>query len=66
MDVDSIDAGLDFVDAIEAAVGSCDVLVAIIGPGWADAVDERGHRWLDDPDDIVMLEITTACSAGSG
>ena len=31
MDVDDIEAGTDFVEAIEQAVGSCDVLIALIG-----------------------------------
>ena len=64
MDVNSIDAGLDFVDIIEAAVDACNVLLAVIGPHWLDAVDERGRRRLDDPDDFVSLEITTALRRG--
>ena len=31
-DVDSMDFGVDFVEEIERAVGSCQVLVATIGP----------------------------------
>jgi hypothetical protein len=34
MDVTGIEPGLDFVEAINEAVGSCDVLLAVIGPGW--------------------------------
>jgi WD40 repeat protein len=36
------------------------VLLAVIGEGWLDVVDERGLRRLHDPDDIVALEIATA------
>jgi hypothetical protein len=56
MDVDSITPGYDFAKAIETAVASCQVVLAVIGKGWLDASDERGRR-LDDPDDFVALEI---------
>jgi hypothetical protein len=42
------------------AVSTCEVLLAVIGPRWLTATDEDGRRWLDDPDDIVRLEITAA------
>jgi hypothetical protein len=64
MDVDSIQPGLDFVEAIEKAVGSCDVLLALIGTRWVDAVDERGRRRLEDPDDFVTVEIAAAMRRG--
>jgi hypothetical protein len=41
MDVDSIEPGIDFTEAIEAAVGSCGVLLALIGPRWVDAEYRR-------------------------
>jgi hypothetical protein len=59
-DIDSIPLGDDFVDAITRAVGSCDVLLALIGDRWLTLVDERGHRRLDDPEDFVRLEIEAA------
>jgi hypothetical protein len=59
MDVDAIEAGVDFGVAIESAVGSCDALLAVIGPGWVSATG-RGGRRLDDPDDFVRLEIAGA------
>jgi hypothetical protein len=60
MDIDTIEPGLDFVEAIERAVGSCDVLLALIGPEGLQSTDVRGHRRLDDPTDLVRLEIATA------
>ena len=42
-DVDSIDPGDDFMERITTAVGSCDVLLALIGDGVADR-DRRGRR----------------------
>jgi TPR repeat protein len=64
MDIDSIDPGLDFVEAIEASVGSCDLLLAMIGKQWLNAADEEGRRRLDNPEDAVRLEIATALKRG--
>ncbi|MEE8585033.1 MAG: formylglycine-generating enzyme family protein, partial [Acidobacteriota bacterium] len=57
---DTIDPGADFVETIENAVGSCDVLIALIGTRWLDAADEGGQRRLNDPMDFIHLEIATA------
>lgn len=59
MDVAAIEAGVDFVEALHAAVGSCDALVAVIGPQWFSAAPD-GRRRLDDPHDFVRLEIAGA------
>jgi hypothetical protein len=59
-DVDSIQLGDDFVEVITTAVGSCDVLLALIGDEWLTITDEHGRRRLDDPDDFVRLEIEAA------
>jgi hypothetical protein len=58
--VDSIELGDDFVQVISRAVGSCDVLLALIGDQWLTITDDRGRRRLDDPDDFVRLEIEAA------
>ncbi len=60
MDVDSVDLGDDFVKAIERTVGSCDVLIAVIGKGWLNSSDQEGQRRLDNPEDFVRIEIATA------
>jgi hypothetical protein len=59
-DVDSIEPGDDFVQVITAAVGSCDVLLALIGDQWLTITDAHGRRRLDNPDDFVRLEIEAA------
>jgi TIR domain len=64
MDVDSIEPGVDFSDAIQQAIGSSDVLLALIGPDWLTATDQDGRRRLDDPDDIVRLEVEAALECG--
>jgi formylglycine-generating enzyme required for sulfatase activity len=60
MDVSNIEPGDDFVDIIEDAVSSCDVLVALIGRQWLDISDKNGRRRLENPNDFVRLEISTA------
>ena len=59
-DVDSIDPGDDFFRVIGDAVGSCHVLLVLIGDRWLDITDATGRRRLDDPDDFVRLEIEAA------
>jgi TIR domain len=59
-DVDSIELGDDFVEVISTAVGSCDVLLALIGDRWLTITDEDGQRRLDDPNDFVRVEIEAA------
>ena len=39
MDVESIAPGTDFAEVIDAAVGSCTALVAVIGRSWSTAAD---------------------------
>jgi hypothetical protein len=61
MDVDAIEPGEDFVDAIQTSVASADALVAVIGKSWLGAIDpETGRRRLDEPNDYVRLEIKSA------
>jgi len=60
MDVSAIEPGVDFVEAIDRAVGSCAVLLVIIGRRWLDCTDAAGRRRLDDPKDFIRLEVGTA------
>jgi formylglycine-generating enzyme required for sulfatase activity len=64
IDVDSIDPGIDFVESIEANVGACGVLIAVIGKRWLISANEEGRRRLDNPEDFVRLEIATALKRG--
>ncbi len=59
-DVSSIDPGEDFVLRISQIVGVCDILLAIIGPGWLSAQDKSGKRRLDDPLDLIRVEVAAA------
>jgi hypothetical protein len=60
MDVDSIAPGRDFGEAIERALNECAVLLALIGPTWTSVVDAHGRRRLDNPDDLVVIELQIA------
>ena len=60
MDVEAIEGGLDFVNVLEEAVQSCDVLIALIGRRWIDSKDEGGNLRLENPEDFVRIEIATA------
>jgi TIR domain len=57
MDVDTIEPGLDFLDVINAKVAESFVFLVVIGPGWANAAGPDGRRRLDNPDDLVRLEV---------
>lgn len=57
-DVDSIPLGIDFRAHLQAAVGQCNVLLAIIGNRWVGM--ESGRRRLDDARDHLRIEIETA------
>src|SRR6185295_1424705 len=60
MDVDTLELGVDFVEAIDQAVGACEVLLVVIGREWLTIEDKAGNRRLDDPRDFVRLEIESA------
>ena len=60
LDVTGIDAGVDFVETIEKVVGSCDVLLAVIGRDWLSARNGQGRPRLEDPHDFVRAEISAA------
>ena len=62
MDLDAIEPGADFVEHIEREVGSCEVLIALIGQDWVDVTDADGNRRLEDPQDWVRLELETGLS----
>ena len=60
MDVDSIALGRDFREVLQERLASCDLMLALIGPGWLQAKDSAGNRRLDNPGDYVRQEIATA------
>jgi hypothetical protein len=59
MDVD-LEPGIDFVDRITRAVGSCHVLLVVMGQRWSTVQDEGGNVRIADPEDYVRLEVESA------
>ena len=55
MDVEDIAPGADFAEAVEKTVGSCDVLVVVIGPRWVELLRSR-----EGQQDFMKHEITAA------
>jgi len=60
IDIDQIEPGEDFVEAINDKVGACDTAIVAIGPHWLSATDASGKRRLDDEEDFVRMEIVAA------
>jgi formylglycine-generating enzyme required for sulfatase activity len=61
MDTASIPPGANFRKILKDWVNECEVLLALIGPGWIDATDlKTSRRRLDNPNDFVRIEIGEA------
>lgn len=63
VDVDDIPHGQDFTKVLTSKVAQCKILLAIIGPHWAEARDSGGNRRIDDPNDFVGIEIGSALAS---
>jgi hypothetical protein len=56
MDVDAIEPGLDWEEAIDRAVASSDLILAVIGDDWLAELNRR----INDEDDFVRHELAAA------
>ena len=63
-DVDAIPGGSDFEDKIRESIARSDVVLAVIGPNWSTIADETGRRRLDDPEDLLCLELRIGLESG--
>jgi len=63
-DVDSIPLGVDFRQFVDEIVGNCDILIAVIGDQWLKTEGSEGKCRLDDPRDLVRIEIESALKRG--
>jgi TIR domain len=59
-DVDALEPGQDFVDAITARLRTCKACLVLIGREWRDVTDASGRLRLEQESDYVRLEIATA------
>ena len=64
-DVDTIRAGQDFVDTIQARLRDCRALLVLIGREWLDAADGSNRRRLDQEGDYLRQEIVTGLASPS-
>jgi len=62
-DVTSLAPGEHFADAIARSIDAADVVLVVIGRHWVDARDGAGRRRLEDPADVVRVEVETALAA---
>lgn len=63
-DIEGIELGVDFAQALNQALEACVVMLVLIGPRWLDIADAQGRRRLDDPRDWIRQEIATALRRG--
>jgi len=65
MDIDSIPPGADFVEILQGQVRQCEIVLVLVGLGWAGYTDPKtGQRRLENPKDFVRIEICAALSRG--
>ena len=60
IDVVDIHVAVPWREKIKQAVNNCAVLLAVIGRDWLEMKDAQGRRRLDDPDDVMRVEIEAA------
>jgi hypothetical protein len=63
-DVASIAPGERFLDTIDRSIGSCDVVLAVIGRRFTEADPDSGRSRLHDPQDVVRRELEAALRSG--
>lgn len=59
-DFNTIKPGDDYRKVISTALSKCHVLLVIIGKGWLNAMDENGKQRLQNPEDLLRIEVETA------
>jgi hypothetical protein len=59
MDIDTLAPGDDFVRTVDARLGACDALVAVIGRGWIAQTDS-----LKNERDFIRTEVGAALRRG--
>ena len=63
-DIDTLEPGEDYEKALDHALDSCVVLIALIGSRWSSITNGSGSLRLADPKDWVRTEIRRALARG--
>jgi hypothetical protein len=58
-DIEDLEPGTDFPEALDRALSQCDAVLVMIGPAWASAAGQQGRR-LEQAGDFVHVEVATA------
>ena len=64
IDIEAIELGADFEQTIVGTIEGADVVLAVVGPSWLGATDDRGQRRIDQDDDFVRRELEIALDRG--
>lgn len=59
-DFNTIKAGANYRESIDNALKKCTVLLVVMGKDWLNITDTDKRRRLDNPEDLVRIEIATA------
>lgn len=67
IDIEGIDPGESFRDALRERLRGCSAFVPLIGPSWIEAKAKNGHHIaIRRPNDVVRLEIELALEINRG
>jgi formylglycine-generating enzyme required for sulfatase activity len=58
-DLVDIPSGVDFQTILEQETNSCDVMLVVIGPLWANITYDQGNKRLANPADWTRIEVET-------
>jgi len=64
MDVNSIEIGQDFMQAIRSEISRSDIVIVVIGSHWASASDAEGSNRLSAESDPVRIELVESFRQG--
>ena len=59
-DIERIELGVDFEQALNKALNGCEVMLVLIGQRWSSITDAQDRRRLEQPGDWIRIEIVTA------
>lgn len=65
LDVESIEPGIPFAQAIQKSLQKSSVALIMIGPQWANLQDKQGNPRLQDSHDWVRQEVRAALASGA-